>query len=576
VRWLLAVLLLVPASAAAPLLVGVAPRLPGADAGDAFAVGCAATCDLGGWGVTDGETTWTFASGTHLEAGGTMWVVGNRTRWMELGGAIPALPEGAKPLRLADGGDDLRLVGTDGVVADAMAYGTGSVAGFTGSVPGASPGLVLERLRSGSGWRDTDSADDWRTPRMHRIGESNLDRPTFTVDWLTLYASPDSSFATLTSLIGGATERLHLHVYELRSAELVDALVAAKAAHPALDLQVLVDADPVGASAADRHASADALRRIQAAGGRAVLAGNGRFDDHHLKVLVADGAVAVQSENWVAAGVPQDPSWGNRGWGIVVHDRAAADWFARWMEADRDSWDAAPFDLASYDPSFHAPGREAPRTGEHAPAVPSKDVHGPFLVTPVVAPDQTQDPASDPIAAVAAAARHRLDVQQLDLSLAGHNALGWSGNDPLADSIAHAAAAGANARVQGAAPFSTSDTGNEEALAWLADHRAATQVFDGPGIATLHNKGIVSDDTVVVGSLNGNLHSRTQNREVDLVVQGGAAADYFDGLFNGDWTGGPAPRDWNAPLRDLHALPGAPWPILLALIGLVATGRRWS
>jgi len=574
VRWLLVLLLALPTAAAGPLLVGVAPQLPGAGAGDAFAVGCAQACDLAGWTVGDGERMWAFPAGTALPAGGTLWVVANATRWAEVGGFRPFAAAGAKPLRLADAGDSLELRRPDGSVADVVAYGSATVPGMSGSLPAASPGLVLLRQPVGAGWRDTDSADDWRTPRMHRVGETALDEPTFQVSWITAYASPDSSFAVLAALVANATQRLHLHVYELRSAELTDALVSAKAAHPALDLQVLVDADPVGVTTSDRHATADALRRIQAVGGRAVLAGNGRYDDHHLKVLVADGAVAVQSENWVAAGVPQDPSWGNRGWGIVVHDPAAADWFAAWMQRDRDAWDAAPFDLRAYDQSFREPGRQPPRAGGYGPIVPPAELHGSFTVTPVVAPDHTHDPARDPIASLAAHARRRLDVQQLDLSLGGRNALGWSGSDPLADAIAAAAQSGAAVRVQAAPAFSADDTGNGEALAWLADRGAATATMDRAGIATLHNKGIVADDAVVVGSINGNLHSRAQNREVDLVVQGQAAADYFDGLFASDWHPAAAPRDWSVPGKDLRALPSALWPTLFALLGVVATRRR--
>ncbi|HJQ92921.1 MAG TPA: hypothetical protein VJ874_01400, partial [Candidatus Thermoplasmatota archaeon] len=230
---------------------------------------------------------------------------------------------------------------------------------------------------------------------------------------MTLYASPDSSFEVLSGLVAGARDRLHLHVYELRSAALADALVAAKQAHPGLDLQVLVDGNPVGAGQDDRHATADALRRIQAVGGAAVLAGNGRYDDHHLKVLVADDAVAVQSENWVPSGVPEDPSWGNRGWGVVAYDEPMADWFAAWMAEDRSAWDSQPFDLGSYDPLFKAPPRQAPRTGSYGPSVPPLELAGPVRITPVVAPDHTQDPATDPIAAVAAQAKRRLDVEQL-------------------------------------------------------------------------------------------------------------------------------------------------------------------
>jgi cardiolipin synthase len=577
-RTALVLLLMLPAVAQAaavdaggPLLVAVVPDLPGPGPGDeGFAVGCREACHLAGVTVTDGESAWAFPPGASLAAGGLLWVVANGTAWEAHDGPAPFLMAADLP-RLANDGDDLALVAADGTRLDGLAYGDVPAADLD---PPASPGLVLQRLRQGSGWQDTDSGDDWRTPRLHRIGESALPRPTFDVDRLTVYASPDSSFDTLAGLMASATTRLHLHVYELRSAALADRLVAAKQANPGLDLQVLVDANPVGAGAEDRHATADALRRIQAAGGAAVLAGNGRYDDHHLKVLVADDAVAVQSENWVPSGVPEDPTWGNRGWGVVLHDADAADWFAAWMEADREAWDVAPFDLASFDPTFQAPPREAPRAGGYGPLVPARTLVGPFRVTPVVAPDHVQDPALDPIAALAAGTTGRLVVQQLDLSLAGSNRLGWSGSDPLADALVSAAGRGAAVRVLAAAPFAADDTDNAEALVWLRERGVAGATFDRAGLV-LHNKGLVADGAVVVGSLNGNLHSRAQNREVSLIVESAEAADYFAAAFEADWDGEEAPRDWWAPAKDLRGIPLAPWPILLAILGVVATrGRR--
>lgn len=573
---LLLALLGLPGAAAAPLLVAVVPDLPGSAAGDdGFAVASSEAVDLGGWTVGDGESAWAFPAGTVLSPGVPLWVVGNATAWAAHDGPGPVLAAGAGAVRLANDGDQLALRDPAGREADAMAYGDGADLD-----PPASPGLVLQRLPAAGagtgGWQDTDSADDWRTPRMHRVGESALDRPTFEVARLTAYASPDSSFQVLTGLVAAAEQRLHLHVYELRSPALVDALVAAKQAHPALDLQVLVDGNPVGMTAEERHGTADALRRVQEAGGRAVLAGNGRYDDHHLKVLVADGTVAVQSENWVPSGVPEDPTWGNRGWGVALHDAAAADWFAAWMQADRDAWDAAGFDLATFDPAFEAPPRVAARASTYSPR-PPVELAGPFRVTPIVAPDHTQDPATEPTGQLAASARRRLLVQQLDLSLAGSNRLGWRSDDPLALGIAAAAAAGADARVQGAQPFAADDTGNAEAVTWLQARGAEARLFDRAGLAALHNKGLVADDAVVVGSMNDNLHSRAQNREVAVLVEGAAVADWYAKLAESDWDPAPEPRDWSVPAEDLRGLPGATWPTLFATLGVAtALARRWS
>jgi phosphatidylserine/phosphatidylglycerophosphate/cardiolipin synthase-like enzyme len=94
-----------------------------------------------------------------------------------------------------------------------------------------------------------------------------------------------------------------------------------------------------------------------------------------------------------------------------------------------------------------------------------------------------------------------------------------------------------------------------------------------PGIQTLHNKGLVADGTVVVGSMNGNHHSRSANREVDLLLRGPGVADAFEALFASDWSPPEPAPDPGAIGRDLRGLPAAPVPILLVLLGVVASLR---
>lgn len=563
--WLALLVLGIPGACGQALLVGLVPDVPGSGAGhDAVAVGALSSIDLGGARLSDGESDWTFPA-VALSAGQVLWVVGNATAWQAHDGPGPFVVMDP-PLRLADDGDDVTLLDAAGTPLDAVAYGSADAADV---LPGATSGLVLRRDGAAGAWTDTDSPADWVTPRRHKLGESALDQPTFQADAVTMYASPDHSFQVLTDAIAGARERLHLHVYEFRSAALADAVVAAKRAHPGLDVQVLVDANPVGAGDRDRHATADALRRIADVGGRVVLAGNGRYDDHHLKVLVVDDAVAVQSENWVESGVPEDPSWGNRGWGALVEGAVMADWFAGWMAADRAAWDAQPFDLATFDATFEAPPRRVPRSGDYGPPVPTMRIEGPVTVTPLVSPDHTQDPRRDPVAAFLDTATRRIDVQQLDVTLVAANALGWVSDDPWTAALAAAARRGVEVRVLAATPFSSDDDGNALALSWLADQGVDTGMLDRPGLSTLHNKAFVADDVLVLGSTNGNHHSRGANREVSLAIASPQAADWGRRLMEDDWDPEPASRDWSVPGRDLRALPAAPWPTLLALAGVV-------
>ncbi|ELZ93568.1 phospholipase D-like domain-containing protein, partial [Haloferax sulfurifontis] len=51
----------------------------------------------------------------------------------------------------------------------------------------------------------------------------------------------------------------------------------------------------------------------------------------------------------------------------------------------------------------------------------------------------------------------------------------------------------------------------------------------------IHAKGVVADDTALVGSLNWNRHSARENREVVLALSDPAAAAYFREAFAADW-----------------------------------------
>lgn len=568
-HWLAALLPLlllaaVPARAD-PMLVGVGPDLPAGI--EAVAVGSDEPWDLAGWRVEDGEGAVALPA-RRLEAGAPLWLANDAVGWANLQGPGPTVAWNATgQFRLADSGESISLVDPAGRTVDSFAWGEGR----DGAVRYTSERLLYLRDR---GWPDTDQPADWTTPRAHRVGESAIPAASFTANALTLYSSPDSSHQVLSGLIAGARERLHLHVYEFGSLDLADRLATAKRDNPALDLQVLVDIAPVGLTIPRRHAETQALLAIQEAGGRAFLGGHGRYDDHHLKVLIADDTVAVQSENWVDSGVPRDPTAGNRGWGVAVHDTALADWFAAWMAQDRAAWDTQAFDAAAFDPTYAAPGQGPPRSGSYGLIVPAHRVEGSFRVTPLVAPDHTQDPRADPVAALVDAAQKSVSVQQLDLATGASNPLGWSSADPLSEALARAAARGVNVRVQAATPFSASDDGNRPELEWLRARGVQVQEIARDGISTLHNKGLVIDGRIaVVGSMNGNHHSRSANREVTLVVEGAEVAGWFAALFESDWSAATAPPDPSVIGKDLRGLPGAPLPSLLAVAGVAAMLR---
>jgi hypothetical protein len=530
-------LLALPVAAAAPLLVAVVPDLPSPGSRDeGFAIGCPEACVLDGWRVTDDEGTWTAPPGTTLSAGGVLWATGDAAAWAAHGGP-DALVWDDRRLALSNGGETLRLLEPQGSEVDRFTWGPG------GDVTTLSRGLEYRRMPQGPAWQDTDSAVDWVTPRAHRIGESAIAARTFTVQEITFFATPDSSYDVLLALIEGARERLHLHVYELAHAYLAQALI--DAARRGVDVQVLVDRSPAGGAEPGR---AKALGALVAAGAD-VFTASGRYSHYHMKLLVADDDVVVSSENWVANGAPVTASHGNRGWGVVLHDGAAADWFAAWMADDRAAWDSTPW-TATSDPPLLRPDDRGSYQG-----VPAQRVVGPFSVAPIISPEHTAY-AADPVAAAIAGAAVRVWTQQLTLRTVEDNPLGWSAPDRYVSALMGRAAAGVDVRI-----WQEERTHRDHA--W---QRPQLQLWRHPDLGWLHNKAWIVDDAVIVGSMNGNHASRSANREVDVLIEGPGAADAFSALFLADELA-------HAETRGVR-IPWAPLPILFGLLWVAVAGRR--
>lgn len=524
-------LLLISGATASPLLHGIVPDLPGPGPGDeGFAIRSEVDWDLTGWQVTDEEGIWVAPNGTELDAGVPLWVTGDLDRWHAFDGPL-ALAWTDADLRLSNDGETLRLLDPSGREVDAHTW------------IGSSPGRLLLR---GDG--------DWTTPRDHRIGESSLDRPTWMVDAVTAYASPDATYDVLRGLIDGANERLVVHVYAFGHAELAERL--ADAAARGVDVDVLVDGNVVGASQRHRDETVWLLRDIMDAGGDAVMAEGGIHRHHHLKVLVADDAVAIQSENWVESGVPVDPTAGNRGWGIVLHDADAADWFADWMAMDRDRWEVEPVPPRPTEAPLITP----PDQGRYRP-VAAERFNGPFPVTPIIAPDHTAYHGG-PLHTALQDATARAWTQQLKMDLIERGGRDWERSDRFIAALTEAEDRGVDVRVHLAAPFSATDLEPRQVRDHLRLAGAEARLWDHPELGTLHNKGWIIDDAVVIGSMNGHHASRANNREVAVLVDAPEVTGYYAALFDAD----DARHDWR--------LPAAPVPMLLALMALAVLLRR--
>ena len=489
----------------------------GGDRGEFVVLALPNETALGRYALTDGDTTTALPNRT---AGGRIAVTGAPAVVRNLTG-YPVVGLDSAP-QLANGGDSVALTRNDTTVASVRYSDTEE--GELGLVAGP-------RLR----WRPLGATD----------------RPVVTggPGEVRAFALPDAPRAPLAP-IRNATSRVYLAGYTLSSDRVADALLAAQRRGAAV--RVLLEGEPIGGRT---RAEATTLDRLSEAGVevRVVSGPRARYRYHHAKYAVADDHAVALTENWKPAGTGGKSS---RGWGVVTGQSRVVAGLAATFRADAGWRDAVAWTDYRQGRSFQrgetADGRYP--SNVDATTVPVERTE--LLVTP--------DNAQTALVGELDAATESIDVVQPTVG-------GWE--EPLMRALRRAAKRGVEVRLLlSSAWYAREENRNvvERFNAW-ADRTdaplSAKLAEPGDRYAKIHAKGaIVDTDRVILGSLNWNEQAATVNREVVLVLYGGAVADYFGRVFERDWNGGKAA----VPLGIVAAVLGA-----LVVAGLAARRVRF-
>lgn len=470
-----------------------------------------------GWTLTDGKTTARLPNRT-IE--GTV--------------AVAVRPEDARNhtdhevfalsgrLRLADEGDRLELRANGEVVAS-------------------------ERYRRAP----ESERRDFEAGRWVPIGATDYEPIETTGESARAFVLPDAPDVVIEEL-EAADERILLGGYTFTSERIATALSEAAAA--GVEVRILLDGAPVG-GVSDRQARL--LDRLADEGidVRLLSGPHTRYRHHHPKYAVADDRALVSTENFKPAGTGGKSS---RGWGVVLEDERAAEALASLHEADR-SWRAAtPWEryregrtFTDAEPALGAYGTE------HTPEHVTFD-----RATVLVGPDN----AAEGLLETLEAAENRILLQQVRID---------SRENRLLRAVLEAADRGVSVRVHLDGSWYVEDD-NGELIEWLnrrseaEDWDLEARVDDPDGYGKVHTKGVVVDETVVVGSLNWVRSAKSDNREVLLVLEGAEAADYYASVFEDDWRGDDHPLP--AGLLAGIAAGGAGTIVLLRRIEFVGRG----
>ena len=443
------------------------------------------TVDLdsaGNWTLTDGEGIVRLPDRT-----GEFAVTRHPTETATHTNATTVTAGGS--LRLAVGGETLELK-RDGEVVDTVTY---------------------EDAPESQRWhrkRDPHWQPNGFVPREPATAESTP---------VEAFVLPDAP-AVPVETIAEADRRLYLAAYTLTSERVVDELIAAH--DRGAEVRVLIEGAPVGGMSTQQ---ADRLDELSEAGVevRAMTGERARFRYHHAKYAVVDDRAVVLTENWKPSGTGGAD---NRGWGVTVDSpKTAADLAAVFKH------DATWNDTVRWS-AFRS---TAETTEKGASTGSYSQTHPPMTataesVTVLAAPDNTDEELVDLINGT----DDRLLIVQPSIG---------SVDFPLLQAAMRAADRGVDVRILLGSQWYNEEE-NGALAARLRERTEASDSFsvrlaEGNGrFGKIHAKGIVADDTAVVGSLNWNDNSLRNNREVALAIEDAAVADYYAGVFNGDWS----------------------------------------
>ncbi|MFB6114464.1 MAG: phosphatidylserine/phosphatidylglycerophosphate/cardiolipin synthase family protein [Halodesulfurarchaeum sp.] len=367
-------------------------------------------------------------------------------------------------------------------------------------------------------YRNAGEAERFDGRRFTPIGRTDFGTVTARQVDSTAFVLPDSN-RPIRRVIEGASHRVFLGGYTLSDSVLVEDLRTAK--RRGVDVRVLIEGGPVGGMSAIQATQMEHL--IDAGVPVRVMGGDrARYDYHHAKYAVVDDRILVTSENWKPGGAG---GHGSRGWGIVLENERLADQLARVFVADSRwnstrSWSRGkPSTFQPADPSTASfPSRfDSVRTEVNSATV-------------LVAPDNAKD-------AILRRIRHAnrsITIQQV----------GIERKSAVINETIDAARRGVRVRILVSGAWFV-ESENRRFLRWI---RELSRTQHLPISARLteprsrfeysHNKGLIVDGRyTLVGSINWNTHSLTENREVAVLVDDRSVARYYRRIFRADWRG---------------------------------------
>lgn len=331
------------------------------------------------------------------------------------------------------------------------------------------------------------------------------------------FTSPDCSFDAVIQALNSANVSVFIEMYSFSNPFILDVLKDLSS--KGVNIRIILQKHHV--SSFENEYTFWAAYQLNQSGAHVYWANETEFRYTHAKFVIIDNkTVLIESENWAKSGIPKDPTYGNRGWGVIIENNALADYFL----------DVFLYDLSLADP--YGPEEEpgtpvsyAVSSGNYEPHFSLHTYNEYVEVTPVLSPDFSEELIIDLINS----ANETIYIEQMYI---------YSDLTGIIDALINAKQKGVDVRII-LDPRSSENNETAEILTqhgiWVA--YANTSYYGSPYIfVTMHNKGVIVDGKIVlISSINWSPTSLRENREVGVLIKNEHVAQYYEEIFNYDW-----------------------------------------
>ena len=470
--------------------------------------------DLKGWHISDGEGRVTFTESMILKPGYTVTIMSQTPEdWMQLESYILFGESGVTndKFSLNDKGDELYIIDKDGRMRYSFCYGESTDPDPFPKIP---KGHVALRNHA---YGYPGETEEWI---LHVPGRTLYHfQRTYEDCEVIPFSFPESNGDEILAQIQGADDTIRISIYTFDNKRIASAL--RHALERGVEVMMLIEGQPAGGIDSEQvrvlttlwESGAD-IRMIHS------QESYKRYQYVHSKyAIIDDDTTIITSENWTDSAFS-----GNRGWGTCIIDEGCARYLSDIFDSDfTDKGDLVDF-------------RERYATSLPYLLEPYSLIDVSFRtyiadVSPIVCPDYSLKSLREYILS----AEERIYSQQLNVQY------DWTtGDDNPLQWMRAMGSKGVDSRLLVDVTYDSpddDDNGDGYGLytIYRDDPNIQIRYLQSSFSGLMHNKGIIVDDTVWIGSMNWTDNSITSNREMSVIIHSKEITDIYAELFLNDW-----------------------------------------